>query len=676
MNHTPPNDQLASEPRSLTQPVDIIFTNAVVLTMDSNYSQFEPGGVAIRGDTILDVGSETKITNSYHADETIDCGGRVLMPGLVNAHTHAPMTLLRGLADDLRLDVWLLGYMLPVEREFVSPDFVRLGTWIACLEMIRSGVTCFADMYYFEEDVAQAVSQAGLRALCSQTVMKFLAPDALSYEESLAAARDFIHRWKGNPLVIPSVAPHAPYSCTEEILRATAELAVEFDVPLHTHLAETALEVDNSREIYGMPVVPYIKKQNILDAKVLAAHCVHIDEGEMLTLKHNQAGIAHNPTSNLKLASGVAPINKMLELGLNVGIGTDGPASNNDLDMFEEIRLAAFLAKGVTGDPTAVPARTALSMATCLGAKALHMGHITGSLEPGKKADLILVDVSTLHNTPRFKRDPQNIYAQLVYATKSTDVSDVMVNGCWLMRNHQITTLDADDLIKQAKDYAHRIDIFLIEREQSLLSKLIAIDGAMEMESFEVQAKIELPDVDPVLAQLNNPEIEILRHRHYHEYDTYFTFTDNRQGYLRYREDEFIDENNQVGNARYRLTLIGPDLERRFSSEVLLSRSRYLAPATHSLRFYREYFKPDREIYVEKDRLRWRVLFQGTEFFINLDHLLQPPIGYFMEVKSRTWSRRDAEHKALVALELIQYLVASPGKSVSDDYFKIIATEK
>ena len=316
------------------------------------------------------------------------------MPGLVNAHTHVPMTLLRGLADDLRLDVWLMGYMMPVEREFVSPDFVRLGTQLACAELIRSGVTCFADMYYFEEDVAKATVEAGLRAVCSQTVLKFPTPDAASYEDSLAAARDFIQRWKGHPLITPSVAPHAPYTCTPEILRATAQLAVEFDVPLHTHIAETALEVENMRSENGMPVVPYVKKQGLFDAKVLAAHCVHIDEGEMRTLLHAGAGVAHNPSSNLKLASGFAPVQRMLDLGLNVGIGTDGPASNNDLDMFEEMRLAAFVAKAVSNDPTSVPAATALTMATRLGAQALHLGAVTGSLEPGKRADLILVDIS------------------------------------------------------------------------------------------------------------------------------------------------------------------------------------------------------------------------------------------------------------------------------------------
>jgi 5-methylthioadenosine/S-adenosylhomocysteine deaminase len=242
----------------MTKPAQLLLVNALVLSMDEEMHQYEPGAVAISGDSILAVGPEVDIRKAYSAAQVIDCEGKVLMPGLVNAHTHVPMTLLRGLADDLRLDVWLMGYMMPVEREFVSPDFVRLGTQLACAELIRSGVTCFADMYYFEEDVAKATAEAGLRAVCSQTVLKFPTPDAASYEDSLAAARDFIQRWKGHALITPSVAPHAPYTCTPGILRATAQLAVEFDVPLHIHLAETAMEVENMRRENGMPVIPYV----------------------------------------------------------------------------------------------------------------------------------------------------------------------------------------------------------------------------------------------------------------------------------------------------------------------------------------------------------------------------------------------------------------------------------
>lgn len=502
-------------------------------------------------------------------------------------------------------------------------------------------------------------------------MLKFTAPDAESFEESLAYAREFIQRWKGHPLVEPSVAPHAPYTCTDEILRATAALAVEFDVPLHTHLAETAQEVENCREEHDMPVIPYVKKQNIFEAKTLAAHCVHVDDGEMHTLLHNNAGVAHNPSSNLKLASGAAPVSKMLEIGLNVGIGTDGAASNNDLDMFEEIRLAALLAKNTTGDPTSLPAQTAIAMATRLGAQALHLGHLTGSLEVGKRADLILVDISRLHNAPRFRRDQAGLYAQLTYAAKSTDVSDVMVNGQWLMRAHQLTTLEESELLTQAAEYAHQIDAFLVEREQSILSKLIAIGGATEGESFEVQMKVRIADPQVVLDAIQSPEIEIFYKRHYHEYDTYFQFDDDEQGNVRYREDEMLDENGEISTIRYRLTLIGPTREAHFPSDVLLSRSRFLAPAPHSLRFYSEYFKPTHETFVEKDRKRWRILFHGTEFYINLDRVDRPDMGYFLEAKSRTWSRRDAEHKAFVAADLIQFLGGSPEEAMKQDYVEL-----
>src|SRR5205823_1895997 len=315
-------------------------------------------------------------------------------------------------------------------------------------------------MYYFEEAIAEATAEAGMRALCGQTVLRFPTPDATRYEDSLARARDFIERWRGHPLLVPAPAPHAPYTCTPDILRACAELAAEFDVPLHIHLSETAQEVEDSRRLHGAPVVPWVKKHGLFDAKVLAAHCVHVDDGEMRALKNFNAGIAHNPTSNLKLGAGIAPVARMLELGLDVGIGTDGPASNNDLDMFEEMRLAALLAKGTSGDPTALPARDALSMATRLGARAIHLDHLTGSLEPGKRADLIVVDLDQLHNVPPFDRDPNGIYARLVYASKSTDVVDVMCNGRWLMRDRALLTLDERELREAAQAAARRVDLF------------------------------------------------------------------------------------------------------------------------------------------------------------------------------------------------------------------------
>jgi 5-methylthioadenosine/S-adenosylhomocysteine deaminase len=649
------------------QSCDILLTNALVLTMDERFTIHASGSVAIRGDSIVAVGNGA---DEWNGAEQIDCHGRVVLPGLVNAHTHAPMTLLRGLADDLRLDVWLMGYMMPVEREFVRPDFVRLGTSLACAEMIRSGTTCFADMYYFEEAVAEAAADAGMRALCGQTVLKFPAPDAPSFEDSLARARDFISRWKGHPLIVPSPAPHAPYTCTTEILRACSDLAVEFDVPLHTHLAETTFEVDQSRQEHGMPVIPWVRKQRLFDARVLAAHCVHVDESEIRTLKEVEAGIAHNPTSNLKLGSGIAPVSKMLELGLTVGIGTDGAASNNDLDMFEEMRLAAVLAKGVAGDPTALPARQAVAMATRLGARAMHLGDITGSLEPGKRADLIVVTLDAPHNTPRFGRDPNGIYSQLVYAAKGTDVVDVMCNGRWLMRDRRLLTVDEEGFRAAARDVARRIDGFLIQREQSVLQKLIAIGGVAEQESFEVQVKTRLASPDTVLAALSGDEITVIRSTHYHQYDTYFFFNDPAQGRLRYREDEFLDENNAVTTARARLTLTGPSREASFGS-VLLFRSRFFAPATHSPRFYREYFKPAREREVEKDRRRWLVVYRGVQFYVHVDRLLNPAAGDFLEVKSRTWSRRDAQDKAAIITELLAHLGARPEDTIEADYVEL-----
>ncbi len=657
----------------MTQPIDTLFINAIVLTMDEKLTQYDPGAVAVKGDSIVAVGREADLKKEYTVNETIDCGGKILMPGLVNAHTHVPMTLIRGLADDLRLDVWLMGYMLPVERQFVSPEFVRLGTLIACAEQIRCGVTTFNDMYFFEDDIAQATADAGMRAVCGESIMKYPAPDAPSYDDSLAYAREFIKKWKGHPLIVPSIAPHAPYSTNPEIIRACVDLAKEFDVPLHIHISETAFEVETMRKEQGIPVVPYVKKLGLFEAKVIAAHCVHIDPGEIRTLQHANAGVAHNPSSNLKLASGFAPVQKMLAEGLNVGIGTDGPASNNDLDMFEEVRLASFVAKAASNDPTVLPAATALTMATRLGAKALHLGDITGSLEAGKRADLILVDTNPLHNTPRFKRDPHNAYAQLVYASKSTDVTDVMVNGKWLMRDRQLLTINEKELIAQARELAVKIDAFLTAREQSVLSKLIALGGSMEEESFEVQVKARVEQPSLIVRNVKRDEIEIAAHKHYRQFDEYFLFDDPHQGRLRFREDNLINERDEIVNTRSRLTLIGAKREGEMGYDVLLSRSRFLAPATQSLRFYREYFKPRTEISVEKDRLRWHVKYKNTEFFINLDEMKQPPMGTFLEVKSRTWSRKDAIRKAELANELLDILGAGDAETVTRDYIEILA---
>ena len=652
-----------------------ILTSKMIVTMDGERRILRNGALLVQSEMIGDIGDLKELTEKYPTAEVVDLGEKLLMPGLVNAHTHVPMSLLRGLADDLRLDVWLLGYVMPVEREFVDPEFCRLGTLLSCAEMIRGGVTSFADMYYFEQTVAEATAEAGLRGVCGQTVLKFPSPDAESYEDSLAAARKFIEAWRGHSLITPAVAPHAPYTCTPAILEACAQLALEFDVPLHIHVSETQQEVDEWREKYNMPVVPWIKKLGVLEPKVIAAHCVHVDEGEIHTLEHSRTGIAHNPSSNLKLASGFAPVTEMLATGLQVGIGTDGPASNNDLDMFEELRLASFIAKTVTNNPTTLPARKVVEMATRIGARAIHLGELTGSLEIGKRADIISIDMSTSHNWPHFDREPDAVYSRIVYATKASDVVDVMVNGRWLMREKELTTLDEAELRRHAASYANRIDAFLVDREGSVLSKLIAIGSAEQEESYEIQIKLEIPAAKPILEKLSKNTFEVVRTAHYREYDTYFNFPDPETVRLRFREDEFINEEGEVYNVRSRLTLTGPAAEREFENSVLLSRSRFIAPATHSVRFYREYFKPSSELEIQKDRLRWLVRYEDLEFFINLDQILKPEReGYYLEIKSRTWSRKDAEYKAHLISDILRVLGVENAEPVLQEYPDVVGS--
>ena len=658
----------------MTESVDLILTNGTVLTMNSAYDRFSPGAVAVRGRQIVAAGPAGEIQAAYTAAETVDCADQAIIPGLVNGHTHAPMALLRGLADDLRLDVWLLGYMMPVEREFVSPEFVRLGTRLACAEMIRSGVTCFADMYYFEEYVATAAAEAGMRAICAESILKFPTPDSDSYEDGLRRCQEFIHQWQGHPRITPAVGPHAHYTCTAEILQACAQLARENDVPLHTHINETLIEAESSLEEYGMPVVHWMGRNGILDTTLIAAHCVHTGEDEMQLLLNANAGVVHNPSSNLKLASGIAPVHRMLQLGLTVGIGTDGPASNNDLDLFDEARLASFLAKGSSGDPTSLPARQAFAMITIQGARALHLDGKIGSIEPGKQADLAVVDLGGIHNTPTYDRDPNAIYAQLIYAIKSSDTAHVLVDGRWLMRGRELLTLDEAEIHAEANEVATRIDAFLIEREQSVLTKLLVIGGVRQEESFEVQVKGRLGEngLARVQAALDGSEITVTKQSFYRQYDTYFIFDRSEQDAerLRFREDQIIDPGGNLVDARNRLTLIGPSSEREFPGAVMLSRSRYIAPADKSRRFYEEYFQPDSIRQVDKERRRWRIRFRNTNFAVNVDRLLQPTIEEtFIEIKARTWSIRDAEQKAALIMELIEHLGASDTfETIPDGY--------
>ena len=665
MSHTDPSSQ-----------VDTILSDGFVVSMDSSFHLYPHGAVALAGDSIVALGEADAINTHYTAHEKVDCKGCAILPGLVNAHTHMPMTLLRSLADDLRLDVWLYGYMLPVEMHFVSPDFVTLGAQLACAEMIRSGVTCVNDMYYFEDAIAQAVVGAGMRALCGQTIMQYPTPDAASWDESLEACDRFIRKWKDHPLIIPVVAPHAPYTCSGTLLFRCAELAMRYDVPLHIHISETFQEVEDSRREHGMPVVNWVKKNGLLEAKVIAAHCTAIDQGEMRTLMRAGATVAHNPTANMKLASGIANVTQMLATGLHVGIGTDGPASNNDLDHFEEMRWAALLAKGSTRDPVVLPARTALAMATIEGAQALHIGHLTGSLEPGKRADVIVLNMTTLHNTPQYyqlSRNPNGIYTQIVYASHAADVRDVWVNGQCLMRNRKLLTLNEDDIRTSANSLARQIDTFLIEREGNVLRKLAAIGGIQQEESFEVQLKARIDDPAPIITTLHGGDFTVVRSVHYRQYDTYFDFGD-QDTRVRYREDERLDEAGNILSSRYRLTLVEAQKEREYPHSILLSRSRFIAPADRSLRFYREYFKPTSEVAIEKDRLRWEILYDDDTFFINIDHVIRPEHqGTYIEIKSRTWSIRDAEHKAQVIGDVLAKFGIADEAVVTNEYIDFLS---
>ena len=655
--------------------VDLLLTGGMVVTMNASFDVLEDGAVAIHEGGIVAVGPSVEIAQAYSAAEQVDCRGRVIIPGLVNAHTHIPMALFRGLHDDLRLDVWL-GYLMPLEREFVTPDFVRLGTRLACAEMIRSGVTSFADMYYYEEAIAEETERIGMRALLGQTILIFPAPDASTYEEGLIRCRRFIEKWQGHPRVRPAVAPHAWYTATPELLRACTDLAMAFDVPLHTHVSETRLEVDNCRNDNHTDVVSWLQRHGILNTRLLAAHCVHLDRSEMFLLKNAGAGIAHCPTSNLKLASGIAQVGNMLDIGLNLGIGTDGPASNNDLDMFEETRLAALLAKTASGDPTVFPAREALEAATIGGARALHMADTTGSLEAGKRADIAVINLDGIHNQPHFHHNPEAVYSQLVYATKATDVQHVLCDGRWLMRDRALLTVDEEATRAEAETMAHQIDAFVAERESSPYNKLVFLAGVERQESFEVQIKVPLADNAAVLEVMQSGKLEIVKHTHYRQFDHYFFFSDTDQDVarLRYREDEFVSPSGEVTQVRARLTLIGEEDRHEFGYAIMLSRSRFLAEANNSLRFYQEYFAPSSELSVNKDRLRWRIVYEGTDFAINLDQVTKPDLpGYFLEIKSRTWSRKDAERKAVLITELLEMFGVTPEDAERREYPRIVA---
>ena len=647
---------------------DYLLRGGTVLTMDAERRVFAPGSVAIRGDAIAAVGSVGDLDARFEADDIVDCTDHVVMPGLVNAHTHLPMSLLRGLADDLRLDVWLHGYILPVEREFVNPEFCFLGGLLSCAEMLCSGTTCFADMYFHEEEVAWAVAQAGMRGICGETVMTVPTPDATSYEESLTYCRDFIEHWQDHELIVAAPAPHSIYMSTPHILRETTALARQYDVPQLIHVSETAGEVEACLEQNNMRPVRWLEELGVLESQVLAAHCVHVSSEEMALLADHACGVAHNPTSNLKLASGIAPVAEMLERGLRVGIGTDGCASNNDLDMIEEMRLASLLAKGATRDPLAVPAVEAVAMATIGGARALRLDHLIGSLEVGKRADVIIVDMGGLHSLPHYETTGLNVYSRLVYAARGCDVRDVYVNGVPVVQDTRCLTVEEERVIEQTETLAKRINRFFVVREKSVLEKLVAIGGLEQQETFEVQAKGVVQDVAAFERGLAQEDIRITKHTVRDQYDTYFVFDDPEQGRLRYREDNVLDDDGSVSPI-YNLTLTGPANEAEYENSVVLSRSRYTAPADRSLRFYREYFQPKRIHEIIKHRERWRIRHKGVDFAVNLDRISRPEQSQlYAEIKSRTWSKQDAIRKASLIGELMAILGTQPEDLLSREY--------
>src|SRR5712692_2552884 len=434
------------------RPASLVVVGGTVITQNAAHLILSPGAVAINGSDIIDVDRPEVIAGRYRAAETIEARDQIVLPGLINTHTHAPMVMYRGLADDLALMEWLQKYIFPAEAKTVSPEMVRIGTRLAALEMIESGTTAYADMYYFEEEIAKATREAGLRGVLGETIIQFPVADAKTPAEGLARAEAFIKAFKGDSLIVPAVAPHAMYTNDRATLLACVELARRYDVPVIIHLAETADEVRIAREKYQATPAGYLESIGFWGPRTLAAHGVWVTDEDIQVLKKHGVGVSHNPESNMKLASGTAPVTKYLAAGVALGLGTDGAASNNDLDMFEAMRQASFLAKHATKDPTAVPAQTALDLATIGGANALGMDTEIGSLEPGKRADLITVSMSAARQTPLY--DP---VSHLVYVTRGDDVRTTIVDGKVLMKDRQVRTLNRAAVIADANRLAQKV---------------------------------------------------------------------------------------------------------------------------------------------------------------------------------------------------------------------------
>jgi 5-methylthioadenosine/S-adenosylhomocysteine deaminase len=443
-------------PSRAQERVDLLIAHGTVITMDSARHVYDDGAIAIRGDSIVAVGPAQDLASRYDTARTIDARGELVMPGLIDGHTHAAMTLFRGLSDDLPLNDWLQKYIFPAEARNVTPDFVEWGTRLGILEMLRGGITTYADMYYFEDKVARVTKDAGVRGVLGETFIDFAAPDNKSVPQMLAYTENYIKHWQGDPLITPAVAPHSIYTCSTKTLQAAAALARRYHVPILIHLAEAPFESDQSRAKYGLSPTAYLENIGFLGPDVTAAHCVWVDAGDRQVLATHDVGCVNNPSSNMKLADGASPVVSLIAAGVPVGLGTDGAASNNDLDLFEEMDLAAKLQKLARMDPTALPAEQVVAMATINGARALHMGKEIGSLESGKRADAILIRTDAPHATPMY-----NPYSQLVYALKSSDVDSVIIAGRLVMDHRRMLTLDEPAILAHARAYAKQVSASL-----------------------------------------------------------------------------------------------------------------------------------------------------------------------------------------------------------------------
>lgn len=432
--------------------VDLIVRGGTIVTMDGERRVIEDGAVVIVGGRIKAIGARAEMEAQYAARETIDATGKVVIPGLINGHTHIPMTLFRGLADDLDLQEWLTKYIFPAEAKNVTEEFVRTGTQLGLAEMIRGGTTTYCDMYYFEDAIADETARAGVRGVLGETIIDFPVADNKTNAEAMAYSEKFIRKWQGSALITPALAPHAPYTVSEEHLKAVRALSDRLRAPIVIHVSETQKEVDDITKSKGAPPVEYLSRIGFLNDRVIAAHMVFPTENELAILKRLGVGVVHNPQSNMKLASGVAPVPRMIADDLRLGLGTDGAASNNDLNMWEEMDTAAKLHKVFARDPKVVSAEEAFELATIRGARALHMESEIGSLEAGKRADLVIVDLDDLNQTPVY-----NIYSNLVYATKADDVRSVIIEGRVVMRDRRLLTLEESDIKARARVFREQI---------------------------------------------------------------------------------------------------------------------------------------------------------------------------------------------------------------------------